>query len=112
MFDSVLNPEVITSSSKLMYELTVFVLTVTRENHSLAFVFSILYRFQGSVVALSKLLSSGDLTILPHHQTSVNPFFELFSNFFEFSFLPPFFPRFIRHSLKQDACAIAQLRLQ
>ena len=31
-----------------MYELTVFVLTVTRENHSLAFVFFILYRFQGS----------------------------------------------------------------
>ena len=48
VFDSVLNPEVITSSSKLMYELTVFVLTVTRENHSLAFVFFILYRFQGS----------------------------------------------------------------
>ena len=49
VFDSVLNPEVLTSSSKLIYELTVFVLTVTRENHSLAFVFFILYRFQGSV---------------------------------------------------------------
>ena len=45
---SCIEPRSIASSSKLNYELTVFVLTVTRENHSLAFVFFILYRFQGS----------------------------------------------------------------
>ena len=45
-----------------MYELTVFVLTVTRENHSLAFVFSILYRFQGSCRPLRLVaLARGDL---------------------------------------------------
>ena len=82
-----------------MYELTVFVLIMTRENHDLAFVFSILYRFQGSVVALSKLFSSGDLISISRHQTSVNTFFELFSNFFTFLFQVAVFPIFSRHRL-------------
>ena len=46
-FDSVLNPEVFPSGSKLIYELTVFSWCDSWKSH-LAF-FLILYRFQGSV---------------------------------------------------------------
>ena len=56
-----------------MYELTVFVLTVTRENHSLAFVFFILYRFQGSGLGVSR---SSDVSI-PQGSTFVNTFFSI-----------------------------------
>ena len=62
-----------------MYELTVFVLTVTRENHSLAFVFFILYRFQGSVLGVSR---SSDVSI-PQASTFVNTFFSSIFSFFE-----------------------------
>ena len=72
-----------------MYELTVFVLIMTRENHDLAFVFSILYRFQGSVL----LALSRDSSVSIHRQTFfVNTFFELFCVFFEFLFSARFFP--------------------
>ena len=74
-----------------MYELTVFVLTVTRENHSLAFVFSILYRFQGSGVAA--LLAPDDLTSILHESVFVNPLFELFSTNFEVLVKSCMFPR-------------------
>ena len=60
-----------------MYELTVFVLTVTRENHSLAFVFFILYRFQGSGLGVSR---SSDVSI-PQASTFVNTFFQAFFRF-------------------------------
>ena len=60
-----------------MYELTVFVLTVTRENHSLAFVFFILYRFQGSVLSAVCALADSSVSIL-HFRAFVNTFFALF----------------------------------
>ena len=57
-----------------MYELTVFVLTVTRENHSLAFVFFILYRFQGSARG-----HRGSVDSIPPLFTIVNTFLHGFS---------------------------------
>ena len=63
-----------------MYELTVFVLTVTRENHSLAFVFFILYRFQGSLRQPQVALADSSISIL-HFRAFVNTFFALFYAF-------------------------------
>ena len=69
-----------------MYELTVFVLIMTRENHDLAFVFFILYRFQGSVLGVSR---SSDAIIYHLCALCQHLFFIFFSAFLS---LTPIFP--------------------
>ena len=71
-----------------MYELTVFVLIMTRENHDLAFVFFILYRFQGSTCASRAQVG---LVYLVRRFLST-PFFHIFLRFLR---LPARYPNII-----------------
>ena len=79
---SCIEPRSIASSSKLNYELTVFVLTVTRENHSLAFVFFILYRFQGSSRQPRVALALTAQLLYRVIRRLSTPFSHFFSSFF------------------------------
>ena len=78
-----------------MYELTVFVLTATRENHSLAFssLFCIVFK---DLCRLAKFISSGDLISISRRQTSVNAFLNFFAHFLYFVAPGRFFPHFPR----------------
>ena len=103
---SCIEPRSIASSSKLNYELTVFVLTVTRENHSLAFVFFILYRFQGSSrqprVALAL---TAQLVYCTPARLSI-PFSHFFTHFLVFVFFASIGPK--KTGRRQPLLPVAQ----